>query len=186
MTACAHHPCSVITWRALGPGLVLSNLPQSPPASGANQGARAVKKLPARAGARRDMGSISGSGRSPGRGNGNPLQFSCLENSMDRGAWWATVHGVAKSRTRLSDLAHTHATSLCGPAGARPSVSVVYSWTGAFYFLLVSRPPHDRRGELPVFHFNLQGGEGGCQYFTWHRILNVYPRCPVCQHFLLF
>ena len=46
-----------------------------------------------------DLGSISGSGRSPGEGNGNPLQYSCLENHMDRGAWWATVHGVAKSQT---------------------------------------------------------------------------------------
>ena len=51
-----------------------------------------------------DLGSIPGSGRSPGNGNGNPLQDSCLENPMDRGAWWATVHGVAKSRTRLSNL----------------------------------------------------------------------------------
>ena len=46
-----------------------------------------------------DLGSIPGSGRSPGEGNGNPLQYSCLENPMDRAAWWATVHGVAKSRT---------------------------------------------------------------------------------------
>ena len=46
-----------------------------------------------------DLGSIPGSGRSPGEGNGNPLQYSCLENPMDRGAWWATVHGVPKSRT---------------------------------------------------------------------------------------
>ena len=44
-----------------------------------------------------DSGSVPGSGRSPGEENGNPLQYSCLENSMDRGAWWATVHGVAKS-----------------------------------------------------------------------------------------
>ena len=51
-----------------------------------------------------DLGSIPGSGRSPGEGNGNPLQYSCLENPMDGGAWWATVHGVAKSRTRLSDF----------------------------------------------------------------------------------
>ena len=51
-----------------------------------------------------DLGSIPGSGRSPGEGNGNPLQYSCLENLMDGGAWWATVHGVAKSRTRLSDF----------------------------------------------------------------------------------
>ena len=51
-----------------------------------------------------DLGSIPGWGRSPGEGNGNPLQYSCLENPMDGGAWWATVHGVAKSQTRLSDL----------------------------------------------------------------------------------
>ena len=50
-----------------------------------------------------DPSSIPESGRSPGEGNGNPLQYSCLENSMDRGAWQATVHGVAKSQTRLSD-----------------------------------------------------------------------------------
>ena len=48
-------------------------------------------------------GSIPGSGRSPGGGHGNPLQYSCLENPMDRGAWWATVHGVTKSQTRLSN-----------------------------------------------------------------------------------
>ena len=54
-----------------------------------------------------DPGSIPGSGISPGEGNGNPLQYSCLENSMDGGAWRATVHGVAKSRTRLSDFTHS-------------------------------------------------------------------------------
>ena len=54
-----------------------------------------------------DLGSIPGSGRSPGEGNGNPLQYSCLENPMDRGAWWATVHRVSKSRTRLSDFTFT-------------------------------------------------------------------------------
>ena len=47
-------------------------------------------------------GSIPGSGRSPGEGNGNPLQYSCLENPMDRGAWQATVHGVTKSQAQLS------------------------------------------------------------------------------------
>ena len=51
-----------------------------------------------------DPGLIPGSGKSPGEGNGNPLQNPCLENSMDGGAWQATVHGVAKSRTRLSDF----------------------------------------------------------------------------------
>ena len=54
-----------------------------------------------------DLGSIPGLGRSPGEGNGNPLQDYCLENPMDRGAWEATAHGVAKSRTRLSDFAFT-------------------------------------------------------------------------------
>ena len=52
-----------------------------------------VKNLPANAG---DAGSIPGSGRSHGEGNGNPLQYSCLENPINRGAWWATVHGVTK------------------------------------------------------------------------------------------
>ena len=51
-----------------------------------------------------DLGLIPGSRRSPGEGNGNPLHYSCLENPMDRGAWWASVHRVSKSRTRLSDL----------------------------------------------------------------------------------
>ena len=62
-----------------------------------------VKNPPASA---RDSGSIPGSGRSPGEGNGNPLQYPCLENSMDRGTWRATVNGVTKSWTRLSDQAH--------------------------------------------------------------------------------
>ena len=54
-----------------------------------------------------DLGSIPGSGRSSGEGNGNPLQYLCPENAMDRGARYATVHGVAKSWTRLSNLFHT-------------------------------------------------------------------------------
>ena len=62
-----------------------------------------VKNVPANAGEARDTGLIPRSGRSPGVGNGNPLQYPCLENFMDRGAWWATVHGVAKSATRLRD-----------------------------------------------------------------------------------
>ena len=62
--------------------------------------AQGVKNLPANAG---DSGSIPWSGRFPGEGNGHPLQYSCLGNPMDRGAGWATVHGVTKSQTRLSD-----------------------------------------------------------------------------------
>ena len=66
-----------------------------------------VKNLPANAGAVRDTGSIPGSGRSPGGEHYNPLQYSYLENPMDRGAWWATVYVVTKSQTRLKQLS-TH------------------------------------------------------------------------------
>ena len=65
-------------------------------------GGTVVKNPPANVGDTRDSVLISGSGQSPGEGNGNPLQYSCLENSMERGAWWATVRGVAKSQTQLS------------------------------------------------------------------------------------
>ena len=54
-----------------------------------------------------DLGSIPGSESSPGEGNGNPIQYSCLENPKDGGAWWATVHRVAKSRTQLSNFTHS-------------------------------------------------------------------------------
>ena len=74
----------------------------------ASQVALVVKNLPANAGDVRDVGSIPRSGRFPGVGNGSPLQYSCLENPMDRGAWWVIVHGVLKSGTQLSMRAHTH------------------------------------------------------------------------------
>ena len=67
-----------------------------------------VKNLSANAGDTRVVGLIPGLGWSPGVGNGNPLHYSCLKNSIDRGAWWATVHGVTKSWTRLSTCACTH------------------------------------------------------------------------------
>ena len=64
------------------------------------------------------MGSIPGLGRSPGRGQDNPFQYSCLENSVDRGAWQATVHGVAKSQTRLQRLG-THTYTITGERRGR-------------------------------------------------------------------
>ena len=70
-------------------------------------GGAVVKNLPANAGDTGDVGSVPGWGGAPGGGNGNPLQYSCLENPMDRGdrgAWYATVHGVAKSQTGLSNF----------------------------------------------------------------------------------
>ena len=66
---------------------------------GGSQVALVVKNLPANAGDIRDAGSTPGSGRSLGGGHGNPLQYSCLDNPLDRGAWWAIVHRVAKSWT---------------------------------------------------------------------------------------
>ena len=80
---------------------------------GASQVALVVKNLPANV---RDVGSIPGWGRSPGGRHGNPLQYSCPENSMDRGAWWATVHGVTKSRTQLSNYTFTSPPTPWAPA----------------------------------------------------------------------
>ena len=89
------------------------HIPQGYVTLQASQIALVVKKLPASAADIRDAGSIPGSGRSPEGGHGNPLHYSYLENPMDRGAWWATVHRVAKRRTCWSDLAHAD-TWLCG------------------------------------------------------------------------
>ena len=72
-----------------------------------------VKNPPAKAG---DVGLTPGLGRSPGGGNGNPLQYSCLENPMDRGAWRSMLCGVAKSQTQLNDWAHTHTWDLSSSA----------------------------------------------------------------------
>ena len=73
-----------------------------PPQEGFPVGASG-KEYACNAGVTDDLGSIPGSERSLGEGNGNPLQYSCLENPMDRGAWWVTVHGFAKSWTQLSE-----------------------------------------------------------------------------------
>ena len=75
---------------------------------GASQVALVVKNPPARAEGAGEVGSIPGSGKPPGVGNGNPLQYSCLEKPMDRGAWWAPVHGAANGPTRLSNCARSH------------------------------------------------------------------------------
>ena len=70
-----------------------------------------ITSLPANAGNAGDRGSFPGSRRPPGVGNGNLLQYSCLKNSTDRGAWWVTVHGVAKNQTRLSNWAYSTPTT---------------------------------------------------------------------------
>ena len=87
---CTHHTYARKTRRKMGKILRIVGFP----------GSSLVKTPPANAG---DAGSIPGLGRSPGGGNGNPLQYSCLENPMDIGAWRATVHGVTKSQRQLSN-----------------------------------------------------------------------------------
>ena len=71
-------------------------------------GGSVIKNVPANAGAAGNAGSVPRLGRPPGEGNDNALQYFCRENSMDRGAWWATVHGVTENWTRLSDWVLTH------------------------------------------------------------------------------
>ena len=89
--------------------------------------AMVVKNTPANAGESRDMGSIPGWGRSPGGGHSNPLQYSCLANPMDRGAWRATAHRVAKSRTRLKRLKHAPRQNRNPLLGMRPASLWAYA-----------------------------------------------------------
>ena len=88
------------SWEGLFSGQAEQGLQNTLPQPKVFLGGSVVKNPPDNAG---DMGSIPGSGRSPGGGNGNPLQYPCLGNPIDRGAWRATVHGATKSWTRLSD-----------------------------------------------------------------------------------
>ena len=97
-----------------------------PPSSGliaTSLVAQRVKRLSTNVG---DQGLIPGSGRSPGEGNGNPLQYSCLENPTDRGAWWATVCGAVKSWTRLSNFTFTFLLTYQTP-NARPTRVISHS-----------------------------------------------------------
>ena len=91
-----------------------------------------VKNPSASAGDARDSGSIPRLGRSPGEGNGYPLQYSCLENPMIRGGWWATAHGVARSQRQLSDFHGDNDDDLCMISNFRglPSAfaCIICSW----------------------------------------------------------
>ena len=88
--------------------IITASFARLPSASRGSPGGTSGKEPPYHGRRLKDVDLISGSGRSPGGGHGNPLQFSCLKNPMDRGAWWITVHGVTKSRTCLKQLS-THA-----------------------------------------------------------------------------
>ena len=97
----------VVSDSRLHPEMMLNIYITSNVYTGSFPGSSVVKNPPASAGDARDPGSIPGSGRSSGEGNGEPLQYSHLENPMDGGAWRATVHGIAKSQTQLSDRGWT-------------------------------------------------------------------------------
>ena len=88
-------------------------LEEAPNVHWASQVVLVVKNSADYAGDKRDEALILGLGRSPGGGHGNPLQYSCLENSMDRGAWWALVHGVAKSQMQVKRLSMHAKRALC-------------------------------------------------------------------------
>ena len=93
-------------------------------------------------------GLIPGLGRSPGEGNGNPLQYSCLEDPMDRGAWWATVHGVTKSWTQQSGWAHTDKYCICKMQWNIHHISKVFQvWFNWWkYWMLIRRSLSLRHG----------------------------------------
>ena len=101
--------------------------------TGASQVVLLIKNPPAGAGDVRNRGLIPGSGKSPGIGNGNPLQYSCLENFMGRGAWWSTVHGVAKSQT---EQLNTHTQCLSNEARACTERSVFLALFIYIYLLV--------------------------------------------------
>ena len=102
--------------------------------NGASQVVLLVKNPPANAGDIRDVGLVLGSGRSPGGRHGNPLQYSCLENPIDRGTWWATVHRAIKSQTWLKRLNTAQHNLL------NMGLSAFFSWqTGSFHFMWANR-----------------------------------------------
>ena len=98
----------------------------------ASQVALVVKNMPASAADVRDMGLISGLGRSPGEGQHNPLQYPCLENPVDRGAWWATVHSIAKSQTRQKRLSRHSGRALPDPLPRSSFGNLsIFGWAGS-------------------------------------------------------
>ena len=111
-----------------------------------------VKNPPASAGDVKDPGLIPGSGRSPGKGNGYPLQYSCLGTLMDRGAWRATVHTVTKSRTRLKRL-NTHAQEVSRLGQEKQAISEVWGYwrTAGMLGAEADTQPRDRTSfQAPV------------------------------------
>ena len=131
-------------------------------------GGAAVKNLPADTGGTEDEGSTPGPGRSPGLGNGNPLQYSLLQNSTDRGAWWATIHGVAKSQPWLN----AHARGLCAITPDPADLRLGY---------LLSSPRHDTAfGLASTFpHVSLSSRADGLSVTNlWYEVVWLHSSPP--------
>ena len=125
------------------------------------------KEPAANEGDKSDMGSIPGWGRSPGGGHGNPLQHSCLENPMERGAWRATVHGVAKSQTRLKQLTHPQAPGERNSfllSGSQPPLSTALSDPTPVHVTLQGRQASSQNQmEMRPLKFSVPGTVHGLQ-----------------------
>ena len=129
---------------------------------------------PANAGDAGDLSWIPGLGRSPGVGNGNPLQYSCLENSMDRGAWWATVHGVMKSQTRLNPHSLLYITRLLLLTGS----SACLQWTMGSDLLVVT----SESGALWQLPTETPGDGAAVLASGFPERLIPYPKERLCKH----
>ena len=143
---------------------------------GASQVALVVKNPPANTGGMRDMGSIPGSGRSPEGGHDDPLRDSCLENPLDRGAWWATVHRVAKSRTGLKWPSSSSSTKVVCGNGRRELVvenseysesprdmREIWPWKSKMSSLLLCKPEY--HPYVFLLHVSLYKGYLAHNYF---------------------
>ena len=122
---------------------------------GVSQVTLVVKNPPPNTGNASDVGSIPGSRRSSGKGNGNPLQYSCRENPMDRGAWWATVHGVTKNQTWLSDWACMPSSLSLFPPGSGKLESGLPTWCSSMGGMLGPGKPNGPTGHVLVLDIQL-------------------------------
>ena len=129
----------------------------------------------------RDAGLIPGSGRSPGGGNGNPLQYSCLENPMDRGAWWATVHGVTKSWTGLSIPAHRRAAAPATKPQLIPGqlAGSLRSWISLRMHLVITEEAQDGKKQLHSTSQNATAGETISLHFPTQPASFSFPQPPL-------
>ena len=147
---------------------------------GIPQVALLVMNLPAGAGDLRDTDSIPRSGRSPGERHGNPLQYCCLENPMDRGAWWATVQGVTKSWTRLNEQAQRRKQKLHNTTTRNNNYQ--YSLFSSSLFYLCTRCVENRGENTYTQESRLQNWQllflsCGLLRFPRHREMRAFVSC---------